>query len=182
MTLHQLLQENKYDTDKESKHGYISFYEHYLSPFRDQKINLLEIGIWKGGSIRLWSDYFSTASITGLDISEETINNFGKPPPQATLLEGDSTDRETIHKHFRVNQFDIIIHDGNHTLSNQILSFCSLYPMLKPGGLFFIEDIIPEALALESLKGLAKSTFHFPHKSSSGDSILMVHRKDPVLK
>jgi len=187
----ELQKKNKYSTDKQRKHGYLSYYEHYLSPLQNAEISLLEIGIARGGSIKLWNDYFSRAKIIGVDISQENIdkvaqkmglekteidNSFESSSSNVSLILANSMDRKALCGHFNPNQFDIIIDDGNHSLQSQILTFCYLYPFLKPGGLYFIEDIVPSFLALESLKGLAESTFHFPNKSE--DSILMAHRKE----
>ena len=42
-------------------------YEEYFSTYRNEKINLLEIGVAHSGSIRLWNDYFKDAQIYGID-------------------------------------------------------------------------------------------------------------------
>jgi len=58
----------EYPSDKNSYHSYIEdVYEEYFSPYRNKKINLLEIGVSFSGSIRLWKDYFKNAQIYGID-------------------------------------------------------------------------------------------------------------------
>ena len=44
---------NKYDTDKNTYfHNYIRQYNTLLSNFRDKPIKYLEIGVYKGGSLK----------------------------------------------------------------------------------------------------------------------------------
>ena len=55
-------------TDKNTTHSYIPLYEKLLSNKRLTAKNVLEIGVNEGGSIKLWHDYFTNATIYGLDI------------------------------------------------------------------------------------------------------------------
>ena len=40
---------------------YLSVYNRLLNEYRDQAINLLEIGVFNGGSLEIWHDYFDNA-------------------------------------------------------------------------------------------------------------------------
>lgn len=52
-------------------HHYITIYERYFEKYRGQKIRFLEIGVSKGGSLRMWREYFSPEAIVfGIDIDE----------------------------------------------------------------------------------------------------------------
>jgi hypothetical protein len=55
-------------TDKNTVHSYLPLYESLLSGKRDSASHILEIGIYYGGSIKLWHDYFPNAMVYGLDI------------------------------------------------------------------------------------------------------------------
>lgn len=56
-------------TDKSSLVGdYLRHYERVLSPMRDDEFNLIEIGVYRGGSCRSWERFFSRARIVGVDI------------------------------------------------------------------------------------------------------------------
>ena len=57
----------KYPTSK-NRTGFIPIYEHFLGSLREKEINILEIGVDKGDSLRLWREYFSKAKICGIDI------------------------------------------------------------------------------------------------------------------
>ena len=51
---------------------YFDVYERYLSSYRGQQVNLLEIGISHGGSIQLWKKYFGPkAHIYAIDVNPE---------------------------------------------------------------------------------------------------------------
>ena len=51
--------------------NYGDIYDKHFAPYRDQQINILEIGVLKGGSMRIWEKYFPKANIFGIDIVEE---------------------------------------------------------------------------------------------------------------
>lgn len=64
-----------FPTDKASQHDYIPLYDKFLSEYRNKDVKLLEIGIKKGGSIKMWREFFNQNSIIyGLDI--DPGNNF----------------------------------------------------------------------------------------------------------
>ena len=56
-------------TDKDTYHSYLDTYETLFARLRDTASNVLEIGIWDGGSISLWSEYFLRATIHAFDIT-----------------------------------------------------------------------------------------------------------------
>jgi hypothetical protein len=127
-------------TDKNTCHSYIeNFYEKVFEPYKESKIDLLEIGIETGGSLKLWKEYFlNSKSIIGIDISDEKIDQRYRNIDGVTINIGDAYD-EKFSKKFE--QFDIIIDDGPHTLESQLKSVELYLPKLKEDGLFIIEDI-----------------------------------------
>ena len=127
-------------TDKNSYHSYIeNFYEKEFEPYKESKIDLLEIGIETGGSLKLWKEYFlNSKSVVGVDISDEKIDQRYKNIDGIIMHFGDAYD-EKFSKKFK--QFDIIIDDGPHTLESQLKSIKFYLPKLKQNGLFIIEDI-----------------------------------------
>lgn len=64
-SLSDIFKKNK--TDKYD-HKYAELYESILSDKRDQKINMLEIGVFFGLSHIAWSEYFDKGTIYGIDI------------------------------------------------------------------------------------------------------------------
>ena len=66
MNLEDLVDNSK--TDKNTIHSYLPLYEQLLNKRKETALNVLEVGINLGGSIKLWHDYFTNATIFGLDI------------------------------------------------------------------------------------------------------------------
>jgi hypothetical protein len=68
----------RHGTDKSSRrHGFAEIYETYVRPLRDEPIAMLEIGVWKGASLRMWADYFPNGRIHGLDHRPEAAEHAG---------------------------------------------------------------------------------------------------------
>jgi hypothetical protein len=54
---------------------YFGIYEGHIAALRDKPISLLEIGIYKGGSLTLWRKYFTQAAIFGADIDPACLKH-----------------------------------------------------------------------------------------------------------
>jgi lipopolysaccharide biosynthesis glycosyltransferase len=127
-------------SDKSSRyHNYAVKYERILSPFRNSFLSILEIGVAQGQSIKMWADYFPKATIYGADISPaskicESYSNRIK----FHLL--DQRDEAQLKNLEQFSPFDLIIDDGNHYWMEQILTFKTLFPYLKDGGIYIVED------------------------------------------
>lgn len=128
----------KYNTDKILTHRYDKIYEKFLEPLRKQKIKLFEIGSGsEAASFKMWIEYFENGLIYAMDINEVREQIRGK------MFKGDQTKEEDLQSIFNIiGQCDIIIDDGSHQPQHQINSFIFLFEkMLKPGGIYIIEDI-----------------------------------------
>jgi hypothetical protein len=128
----------KYGTDK-LPHGFTGFYDQHLAQTRESTRKILEIGIFGGASLQMWRDYFPNAVIHGLDI---------RLPPRPlgdriVLHEGDQTDRSRLAALVAECgwDFDLIIDDGGHTMDQQQIALGALFPVLRPGGTFIMEDL-----------------------------------------
>ena len=64
-----------YDTDKAEHPHYLRSYEEYFRPLLDKPVKLFELGIYKGGSLLLWRDYFPSGVIVGLDLNPVTLDD-----------------------------------------------------------------------------------------------------------
>jgi hypothetical protein len=59
-------------TDKGSTaHGHLRHSDRILGHLRHEPITPLEIGIFRGASLRMWSRYFDVATIVGADINPD---------------------------------------------------------------------------------------------------------------
>jgi hypothetical protein len=144
MTLDQLAIEAK--TDKASNgHNYTKVYETYLERHRYEPLVIWELGIGgyqhpdRGGeSLKLWNDYFPNAKIVGVDYyQKDGLGNF-----RTVIAQGSQDDEEFLKglvRHWGLP--DLIIDDASHVCPLTIKSFEILFPILKPGGLYFCEDV-----------------------------------------
>ena len=69
------LDASNYDTDKAEHPHYVRSYEEYFRPLLGQNIRLLELGIFKGGSLLLWLNYFERGLIVGLDVQAVNLED-----------------------------------------------------------------------------------------------------------
>ncbi len=119
---------------------YLDIYQHYFSQYQDKKINLLEFGVFQGGSLQLWKNFFGKdVNIFGVDI-DLRCENFNEE--QIQIIIGNQED-EIFLKEISENlpELDIIIDDGGHTMLGQNLTLKHMWPRLRMGGLFVIEDL-----------------------------------------
>lgn len=126
-----------FDTDKFG-HGYIPFYDEEFKILNSVK-NVLEIGVWKGGSLQWLSYKFPEALIHGIDAIN--VNEFVSD--KVRIYQFNQEDRENLNEFILncENYFDLIIDDGGHNMEQQQTSFGVLFKMVKPGGLYVIEDL-----------------------------------------
>lgn len=121
-------------------HYYTKWYNIYFSPIKDEKLNIVELGISTGKSTRLWRDFFTNASIYGVDINKQCLKH---DMFDITFLHGDLNDKSFLQKICSEvdGGMDIIIDDANHRSEQQINSFEYLFPKLNNGGIYIIEDL-----------------------------------------
>lgn len=139
---------NKYGCDKAKKHHYHTVYEPEFDSLRNEPINILEVGVFKGDSIRAWLDYFPNATIYGIDlfkrVSVKDIDVLHDD--RVKFIKADSTNigvRSQIKKYWPRIRFDIIIDDGLHTPDANAKTLHNLYPLLKKNGRYYVEDVWP---------------------------------------
>lgn len=142
MKLQEIIDKYNLDesTDKSILHTYVTgFYENEFLKYKNKKINLLEIGISRGGSIKLWSEYFTKANnIIGIDINPQEIESQYKNIEGTQYIFGDAYTAEMADK---IPKLDIFLDDGPHSKESQINSIKYYLPKVKSGGVFIIEDV-----------------------------------------
>jgi cephalosporin hydroxylase len=119
---------------------YFDIYDFWFKKYKNQPIVILEIGVYQGGSLNMWRDYFGIdAQIFAIDINPlckqfETENT--------KIFIGSQEDKEFLkYVKTQVPKFDILIDDGGHTMQQQIVSFEELYDHIKDDGLYLCEDL-----------------------------------------
>ena len=137
-----------HDCDKSTKHQYETFYESEFEAIREDPINILEIGIFEGKSVKAWLDYFPNATVYGIDLFQRLTANDVRilEHKRVKWLKGDSTSaavRSLIKKAWPRIRFDIVIDDGHHIPKSQAATFENIQPLLKKDGRYYIEDVWP---------------------------------------
>lgn len=140
MTLSEHFNNNKYGhmTDKGTTHDYIDgYYSDEFSPKKDDNLKILEIGIWDGGSLKLWSDFFTNAEIQGVEVNNR---KWIYKPEHIRVTNKSGYEQSTLDL-FEDNYFDYIIDDGPHNVKSQIYAIENWLSKVKEGGKLIIEDI-----------------------------------------
>lgn len=118
---------------------YTEAYDRFFSKYRGKKITVLEIGVYQGGSLQMWKEYFGEeAQIIGLDINAECKNIEEK---NIKVYIGDQGNRDFLRTlKEQLGRVDIIIDDGGHRMDQQIISFEELFEILADDGIYLCED------------------------------------------
>ena len=129
-------------TDKNTTHSYLDLYERLLNSKKTSASNVLEIGIYKGGSIKLWHDYFKNANVYGLDIANvNQIPPFLKNNSRIKICPStDAYNTNTINI-LKSVKFDMVLDDGPHTLNSMIVFVSEYSQMLANDGILILEDV-----------------------------------------
>ena len=136
---------NLVDNRTKQGHGFAKFYEKHLNQFKEKKkINILEIGSFSGASAAAFSKYFPNSQIYCLDIN---ILNFKFSSKRIHVFGMDSSNNKLMIKFLskinffeKINFFDIIIDDGSHILSDQLIALNFFYKFLGKPGFYIVED------------------------------------------
>ncbi len=133
-----------YRSDKGTTHFYTKHYQQHFQKLRYRKINLLEIGVGGysyshlgGNSLRMWKKFFPFGKIFAFDIHDKTAFE----EKRIRIFQGSQTNLDFLEKVVKeIRTIDIIIDDGSHQNDHVITTFKFLFPKLKEGGWYVIED------------------------------------------
>jgi len=134
-----------YKTDKVDGHNYMTHYMTHLKKYRYRRVKLLEIGVGGyevpdggGHSLRMWKKYFPFGKIFSIDIYDKSALE----ERRIKIFQGSQVDRDFLEKMIdEIGELDIIIDDGSHENEHIIETFKILFPKLKDGGIYIIEDL-----------------------------------------
>lgn len=130
-------------TDKHNNinHTYGELYDEWLSPFKNKKINLLEIGcsLYGGGSLLTFAMFLPHAIVYGLDINIVACLDYVLHYPRIHVIEADAYQKATIKDLGNV-KYQVIIDDALHDKNSQILALKLYLPLLTNDGIYVVED------------------------------------------
>ncbi len=121
-------------------HHYIPIYERYFSSFRGQPVRFLEIGVFRGGSLKMWREYFGQdAVIYGVDNDPQCVRYNGQ---HGEVRIGSQDDEKFLLSVVEeMGGVDIVLDDGSHQVKHLKKSFNVLFPLLTEGGIYMAEDL-----------------------------------------
>lgn len=150
----------RFGSDKWAGHWYAAHYERHFARLRDERVRLLEIGIGGyaddlrggyaddlrdgyaddlgGGSLLIWKHFFPRGLVHGLDVHDKS----GLDQPRLRTIRGNQCDAALLAELAgRIGPLDIVIDDGSHLSDDVLAAFHALFPRLRPGGIYVIEDL-----------------------------------------
>jgi cephalosporin hydroxylase len=126
-------------TDKGREPSLARVYEPFLTSVRTDAIGLIEIGAKDGASLRMWRDFFPRGEICGIDNNEGALAHAGD---RIHIVVGDQADPAVVGQAVdAVGRVDVVVDDGGHHAHEQVASLLALWPAVRPGGLYIVEDI-----------------------------------------
>lgn len=119
---------------------YFEIYERHFERYRGRAVNVMEIGVFRGGSLQMWKHYFGPqATIYGVDVNP-ACRAFEED--RIRILIGDQADRAFLRElRERVPTIDVLIDDGGHHMNQQIATFEELYGHIADDGVYLCEDL-----------------------------------------
>ena len=136
-------------TDKATSHNYLKIYAKIFERLGTQKkLKILEIGAGDtGASHKMWKDYLKFSEIHCFepfhlseqkDTLQQELIDYG-----VKVFQGNQLDRKDIKNFLEQHggDYDVIIDDAAHMPDAIQISLGALFPSLKPGGLYIVEDL-----------------------------------------
>lgn len=119
---------------------YFEIYDRHFNAYRNKEIVILEIGVFQGGSLQMWKNYFGPkAKIYGIDIDPDCKNY---EEENIEIFIGSQSDKKFLQKlKQEIPPVDILIDDGGHTMNQIKTSFIELFDHVKVDGIYAIEDL-----------------------------------------
>jgi 8-demethyl-8-alpha-L-rhamnosyltetracenomycin-C 2'-O-methyltransferase len=132
----------EHGTDKSSLfHNYCHKYERFLPFNRTENLNILEIGVAQGASLKMWSNFYPNSLVYGIDLSPKCW----KPNSEYNnikVLQGNQSNIDFLNDvSEKYGPFDLVIDDGSHNTKHQYITFNCLVEYLKENGVYIIEDL-----------------------------------------
>ena len=130
-------------TNDEGQNIYHGYTDTYFKLFGNEKYeyqNLLEIGVQAGNSHLMWYEFFPNATIYGIDLGTDPLYK-NVSNDRIKILLADQSDENTILEYFKNIMLNVVIDDGSHLCKHHQQSFRFLWPKVKSGGYYIIEDL-----------------------------------------
>jgi len=142
LAVEQFREQGGRSTDKYWVHNYTQYYDTFFNSWQNRKIKLLEIGVARGASLILWEKFFKRGKFYGVDKSPRRWRRSLKGHKRIKIFVGNQNDTVFLKdKVAPAGPYNIIIDDGSHVPEDQLASFTALWPHIRRGGFYVIEDL-----------------------------------------
>ena len=140
---------NKAGTDKPclnhtfAGRNYMDYYAELLLPPKFEptaRLKILEFGVFKGASLRMWASLFPEAIIVGVDKDLRHVEDLARKTRGVLVREGDQADRHFLNSLCNFGPLDLIVDDGSHAYEDMLRTAIHMLPRMSPGGVYVIED------------------------------------------
>ena len=127
---------------------YLPIYERFFSRFQNQSIQILEIGVGYGGSLKMWRSYFgANCRVIGVDIRPSCKSYESELIDVRIGSQSDTSFLKSLVDEYK--NFDIVVDDGSHRITDIMSSVSYLYRHLSNNGVYLIEDLsIPDNMPI----------------------------------
>ena len=131
--------------------GYADCFHENLKELKNKKLDILEIGLAKGGGIASLYFYFPNSNFIGVDNNPFRIRYKSNRIRNIYVDTSSKKILQNLSSHLN-QKFDIILDDCGHRLIDQILCFSENFKNLKKGGIYIVEDLnFPELHTMYNL-------------------------------
>jgi hypothetical protein len=119
---------------------YFDIYDRHLARLRGRPVHIVEIGVYGGGSLQMWREYFGAGThIYGIDIDPTCRDLAGG---DVDIFIGDQGDAEFWKTFLDTSPtIDVVLDDGGHWPEQQMVTLECLLPAMSPGGVYICEDV-----------------------------------------
>lgn len=155
---------------------YFDIYDRHFAPFRGREVTIVEFGVFQGGSLDMWRDYFGPkARIVGVDIDQRCA---ALARADIEIVIGDQADAAFLRSLTeQVGPVDVLIEDGGHQMHQQLITFQEMWPTIRDGGVYLVEDLHTSYWA-EYGGGYRRPGTFIEHAKTLIDSLNAWHSRD----
>lgn len=184
----------QHGSDKNTFHSYGLIYDRLFpdravdyAPWTRADIrDVLEIGIASGQSVMAWLDIFPNARVLGIDkepchnaqvgSTDAAIYPVTPRPDRLEIKQADIRDVPALKAAVGERQFDLIVEDSSHQLDDNLRCAFLLYPNLKPGGLYIIEEMDGAHSHRDSLELFKGVEFYVTTAPVAGELLVVIRK------
>lgn len=130
--------------------GQVEQFQRFLAESGLEPRKVLELGIWDGGSAAFWTELLDLERYSALDLQHRGDSDYftawrderapGRVATHWGVSQSDTVAIDRIIADDDLSPLDLVLDDCSHQYRPTLDSFDHLFPKLRPGGWYVIED------------------------------------------